>query len=217
MTTYANPGAIGNVVTVTKIESTWGNAIRDRVVQNFVNAAARDAAITSPVVGMMCCILDGSGVLQLQQYAGATDGWRQPWNEDWGFLGRASATSTQSTVTTIADLTSLTVAFTAVANRRYKVKVNVLISSTVAADGMLLTLADGSNNAKQGWNPTAPAANAAVSLSPEFVVTGLAAGAQTLKLRLSRSSGTGSLASSASSSVVAEILVYDDGPNGAQS
>lgn len=54
-TVYTDPGAIGNVVATTgKGESTWANAMRDRVVHHFSSAAARDTAIPSPTAGMMC-------------------------------------------------------------------------------------------------------------------------------------------------------------------
>jgi hypothetical protein len=44
---------LDTVIPNTIIESDWGNDVADRVVGRFANAAERDAAITSPVSGMI--------------------------------------------------------------------------------------------------------------------------------------------------------------------
>jgi hypothetical protein len=44
---------IDTVLPGTVIESDWGNAVADRVVGRFANTTERDAAITSPVSGMI--------------------------------------------------------------------------------------------------------------------------------------------------------------------
>src|SRR5262245_38149282 len=49
---------IPDVVPDELIESAWGNSIRDRTVTPFANAAARDAAITTPKTGMVCWLTD---------------------------------------------------------------------------------------------------------------------------------------------------------------
>jgi hypothetical protein len=57
VTTYADPGAIADVVgTSGRIEATWGNAVRDRLVHRFASTASRDAAIPSPTEGMVCYV-----------------------------------------------------------------------------------------------------------------------------------------------------------------
>lgn len=221
MTTYANPGPIADVVATSgRVESTWGNAMRDRIVNSFASTASRDtfyASVNGGVIkeGQFCYVAYTGAGTGLLQYCGAVDGWRQPWNSDWGSVGAdGTTTSTQSGITTIADLTSLTITFTAVANRRYKVTGNLYLSSNIAGDQMTLTLADGAGTAKQTWLASAPGINYLVPMTPVFVVLGLAAGATTLKFRLTRSSGSGSLASSAGAAFVASIGVSDDGPNG---
>lgn len=166
----------------------------------------------SPVVGDSLFETDTGKFLQWQS---STTGWTPPWNSDFGNMGSATATTNQATITTIADLTSLTVTFTAIGNRRYKVRGNLLISGTIALDQWTLTLADGSNAVKQTWIATVAAANEVKPITPEFVVTGLAAGSQTLKFRLAKTSGTGSAASNAGAAFIAGISVDDDGSNGA--
>lgn len=204
----AYPGYVATVATGGPVQKDWGNAIRDRALQVFADTTTRDAAIPSPLVGQLCYI--GTTGLLLQ-YAGAVDGWRAPWNTDWGNVGAATATSTQSGITTITDLTSLTVTFTAVANRRYKVWGTVFLGNSSAVQNTL-TLADGSNVVKQTWAVNIPVINNVIPLTPTFVVLGLAAGSTTLKFRLSAPSGAAS--SNASATLIANISVDDDGPNG---
>jgi hypothetical protein len=133
---------------------------------------------SSPSVGDSLFETDTGKFLQ---YQSATTGWTPPWNSDFGNMGSGSTPTTQSGITTIADLTSLTVTFTAIANRRYKVTGNLHLSNTTATDGCVLTLADGSNAVKNTWVVDSATANQVVPVTPYFIVTGLAAGSQTLK------------------------------------
>lgn len=164
----------------------------------------------SPAVGDSVFETDTGKFLQWQS---ATTGWTPPWNSDFGNMGSGSTTVTQGGITTIADLTSLTVTFTAIGNRRYKVRGTLFLSNTTATDGFTLTLANGAGTALQTWQGTSPTANAVAIVTPEFVVKGLAAGSQTLKFRLTNVTG-GTVASSAGAALVAEITVDDDGSNG---
>jgi microcystin-dependent protein len=49
---------IPDVVTGETIEAVWGNQIRDRTITPFPNAAARDAAIPAPKIGMTVWLTD---------------------------------------------------------------------------------------------------------------------------------------------------------------
>jgi len=99
MTTYANPGGIADVPpSPNKVESTWGNAIRDRVVNNYASAAARDAAIPTPVIGQSCvCIISDTPTFII--YQGATTGWTPPWNTAWGEVASVVVQTTQASIT----------------------------------------------------------------------------------------------------------------------
>lgn len=216
MTTYPNPGAIADVVTNNKIESTWGDAIRDRVVQNFATAAARDAAITSPVVGQMCCILSGTGQLQFLQYMGATDGWRPPWNLPWGVVAEADVNSNQGTFTADTDITGLTVTFTAFANRRYRITASTSPSSSVAADIVSMTLKDGTSTQLNIWRQTISATGQSFALAGEHTeVPG--AGSITRKISMARVAGTGNITNNAAATHLSQLCVEDIGPIGNQS
>jgi hypothetical protein len=55
---------IANVVSGEPVESSWGNAIRDRTVQRYVDATARAASVGFPQAGMLSW-LDNPGQLDL--------------------------------------------------------------------------------------------------------------------------------------------------------
>lgn len=101
--------------------------VRDQTVQVFTNSASRSAAITSPTRGLVSLLTDTG---EVEWYYGATTGWRPPWGKAWGVvtataggtsgLGYVLNTATQNITTTETALTSMTVTFTAVANRLYR-------------------------------------------------------------------------------------------------
>jgi len=53
VTTYPDPGPVGDIIDGTREEATWANAIRDRTVQRFTSASDRGSYITSPTGGMV--------------------------------------------------------------------------------------------------------------------------------------------------------------------
>ena len=209
MTTYANPGAVDDVVTATAIETTWGNAIRDRVIQNFANTTARDAAITSPVLGMHCYVA-GVG---LQQYCGATALWQKPWYMPWGFISKSNVTASQLAVTS-SVITNSDLTWTAIANRwyRYAIHVPMVIQNTstglaklaIQLDTVALTVAlDRSLVATERF-----------PVNAEAVFT-VAAGSHTIRSQVATSAGTIDITSSATTDPgFAQYALYDMGPNG---
>jgi hypothetical protein len=94
--------------------------------------------------------------------------------------------------TTLTDVTGASVAFTAVANRGYKVSFSALVGKTGSNGQVDVTLADGSNNALQ--NLFIDVANGEFAIfSLDYLVTTLTAGAQTLKIRAKLSTAGGTL------------------------
>lgn len=65
---------IPDVVPDQLIESAWGNTIRDRTITPFANAAARDAAITTPKAGMTVWLSDHQCVSRYTGSAWTLDG-----------------------------------------------------------------------------------------------------------------------------------------------
>lgn len=212
--TIANPGAVSTVVAAGKVASDWGNAIRDRVVNNFATAADRDAAIASPVVGQMACIDNAAGcTLALLQYVGATDGWRAPWNLPWGVIGVAAATSAQTGISAVTDLTGLTVTWTAVANRYYKATAQVVVEQMTGAGAPSIIIANGAGTQLNQNQTSEPAGSDFVGLQCITYLTGLSAGSQTIKVRCQTTANTVNTASAAT--LPAVLIIEDMGPNGA--
>lgn len=220
----AFPGYVPDVHAADALDPAWGNAIRDRAPQVFTTQATLTAGVTVPQVGQSAVLTVGTGAFTLQAapglyvYAGATDGWRPPWNLPWGPVAPvAQATANQATISAIVDLTSLSVTFTAIANRRYKVTANVLIVGTTLGDTFGLTLADAANTVLQlrngGTGPTA-ATQIPVTLTLD-TVTPAVAGSYTFKLRLARAAGSGTFTSLAGATFPAQLTVEDIGPAGA--
>jgi hypothetical protein len=107
-------GWIPDVVPDQVIASAWGNQIRDRTVTPFANAAARNAAIVAPVVGM-ATFLDDTNALEV--YDGAL------WRPVVGIGSRIGyAAVTAADVTQGASATVATISITPATNRLVKIE-----------------------------------------------------------------------------------------------
>jgi subtilase family serine protease len=148
------------------------------------------------------------------QYYSAAAVWRRPWNMPWGVVGYVSNTSsTQSITTSEADLTSLTVTITAVANRFYKISAKVGISTNTSAHTTTIRIyADGS--AVDGTSGSrSSASNGFLStITPVAYATGLAAGSRIIKLRALVDLDT---STARYSTETAYLIVEDIGPSSA--
>lgn len=131
--------------------------------------------------------------------------------------GYAQITADQTTITTEADITSLTVTFTAVSSRRYRTSfvLDVSAQTSLPASGeyMRIHITDGSNTHKAEVTSAAPAAiDNRVTVYGSVVETGLS-GSTTRKLRAERGDGSGDAMSVlAAAARPAYILVEDIGP-----
>lgn len=102
------------------IQASWANAnVRDQVVTPFGTPGARDAAITSPVNGMVAALTTNTVAegLSMRNSAGK---WALPWNMPWGRLG-IGYTDTNTVLLSNAggeQVCLTTSAITTVANRR---------------------------------------------------------------------------------------------------
>jgi hypothetical protein len=134
--------------------------------------------------------------------------------------GYAQATSNQTTITTTADATSLTVTWTAVSSRRYRISwaINLSVTGADITGDAFVYCTDGSNNVKGSIIQTITAGEAAddvvyANLSSFTTETGLS-GSTTRKIRVAfveyAGGNTATLVASATSP--AHILVEDIGP-----
>lgn len=162
----------------------------------------------SPIEGMQIYETDTDRQLV---YTTATTTWRQPWNMPWGRLGHATSTTTQASLSTEADVTGMTVTWTAVANRYYKIT-GFLLPQTTGAITVNGFITDAANTHISGIALTYPGAGFGNLhlVSAPFAVS---SGSVTYKLRISTASGTASTYCGAGQPHI--MIVEDVGPSGA--
>jgi hypothetical protein len=98
------------------------NYLMTQSVMYFASTAARDAAITSPVAGMVAFIDSNDANEGLYVYHGATGGWRKGpgWNAPWGYVGNGILSSASAYTSGTAWGAAFTISLSSlVANRRY--------------------------------------------------------------------------------------------------
>jgi hypothetical protein len=127
-----------------------------------------------------------------------------------GVVAYAEVVANQTPITTVVDVTGCSVTFTAVTGRCYKVTGSLFPQSSVAADVIRMQITDAANAIKQLADVSVAAANAPVSLQRSWVTTTLS-GSTTLKLRLGRQVGTGTVLNAAAGVWPSFILVEDMG------
>ena len=127
-----------------------------------------------------------------------------------GFVSRTSGDI--SLTTTRADLTGLTVTFTPVTGRLYRVSFNAFISNVGTAQGYNFQITDGSNVWKQSANIYIGASQAS-TLAMSVVLSGLS-GSTTLKMRGSAGTTGGGLVAASNGNEAAAVFVVEDiGPS----
>lgn len=129
-----------------------------------------------------------------------------------GKVAWSEASGTQGSITnTEVDVTGVTVTWSASAERRYKITFGFEISSTVAADVYIVKLTDNTNVSIVRATESFNVGGVAQSGLMVATFTGLS-GAITRKLRVVRSSGSGTISlNGTSDSKKAFILVEDIG------
>lgn len=148
MTTYADPGAIADVVgggSPGRMEATWGNAIRSRVVNRFATTSDRDSAITSPTDGM-CAYVTATHTLYVHN--GTT--WRaydveaQTYTPTWTQTATITKTVTQADYSRDGDWCSVAVALAATSGGTAATAVVVTTPVTAsAAPGAVMPVGSG--------------------------------------------------------------------------
>lgn len=131
----------------------------------------------------------------------------------WGVLGYVAVTTSQTGITTITDLTSLTLTVTLTANRYVRTSLYIpQAANTNANNNNACYITDGSNNIKQISTFTIDAANGAGPI-PVFLIETTTAGSFTRKARAACTGGAMSIA--ASGTQPNYLMIEDIGPSGA--
>jgi hypothetical protein len=164
---------------------------------------------TSPPEGMAIYETDTDKVLV---YTTATTGWQPPWNLPWGRVGSNTGTATTNIGTSDVDLSNMSVSWSAVQNRRYRVSVQatIIAPSTGTDCNVFLSITDGSNVVQ---TTAAQTAGLLLSYSPMTVVDIFSyTSAAATVFRKARARVSASSSNSVYLSHVPTILVEDIGP-----
>lgn len=123
----------------------------------------------------------------------------------WGLVagGFAVATSNQAGILATADLTSLSVTFTATSTRYYKTSIKLHVQQLTAGGDPFAIIADGANVQKESIGGSATT-NQYVNLCFFLIETGLS-GSITRKLRAGTSAGTITALGAANSPMIISV------------
>ena len=182
-------------------------------VAPFTSTTARSQFIPTPYDGQGAYLNTGTSAEGVYWYNGTE--WRAPWNMPWGIVGVGTKTSNQTGIVSSAvDVSSLSVSWTAVANRYYRTTVIIPVFSQITSNGIVnLHITDGTPTTKQSVNLQATAGTD-VNIQA-FVVESNITGSPTRKARILTTGGSGTI--TATSTNVPTIIVEDVGPSGAPS
>jgi len=159
----------------------------------------------SPFEGQMIYETDTDKVLV---YNGTA--WYPNWNTAWGQVGYVSKTSDTNLTTTTVDITGLSITWTAISGRIYKISFDT-IARTSAAGNIYInaTVTDSSNTIKKYFRNGASSTDFRFSLSGFLYETGLS-GSTTRKMRSDCSASTAML--EAGAAYPTQFIVEDIGP-----
>ena len=147
-------------------------------------------------------------------YAGATAGFRPPWNLPWGRVAHTKITAVAGGYTgTAVDVTGLTASVSQVAGRRYRIQVHLEVSSSQVTDIGLLTVT-GSDNVAIARAVPYFAHGGAHTVTLTHVEDASSTATVTRKCRYNRAIGSGTHQIEASSQFPCTILIEDIGPTG---
>lgn len=205
------------LVSGTNITSSWANAsVRDQTVTPFASTAARSAAITAPVTGMVSTLTTNDATEGPYQYTSAGQ-WSLPWALPWGRVAGASRTTGQTfNSTTFQDFNGFTsITVTTRARRRLQLIVSVPWYAGLANTQLVINIVNVSGVVQIGqWSATASAVNDTQTITGvvEFVTTGTS---QEFKVQGKVAGASQSATTNVASTFPAWFTINDVGPSGA--
>lgn len=185
----------------------WNTYVRNRLVNYFTSTANRDAEVTAPTEGMVAYTADTD---TFWYYSGSA--WLALMKPSYGrgYVTQATKTGVQSGVTTVTDVTGLSISFTAEASRRYRISLTGMVASNTSNDSVQLQITNASNTVLNFGIFPCPSNGYSVSAAVEyFVVPG--AGSVTYKARILRNTGSGSVIFDSGTTYPAYLTAQDIG------
>lgn len=131
-------------------------------------------------------------------------------NENLGVMGRATKTANQGSITTIADVTGLSVTFNATTTRLYKMTAKGLILSSTLDDVCQMAITDSSNNIVAWGAMTSRSTGFGADITAMALVSGIS-GSVTYKVRAARQGGAGTVTFVSGTTNPAYLIVEDIG------
>lgn len=126
-------------------------------------------------------------------------------------MGYAQITADQTGITTVADVTGLSVTWTAISSRVYLLTANVSVTSSVADDRLGVYISDSGGTQKAArFSNGIRIATRELGMIVQYRVTGLT-GSVTYKVRAERTAGTGTMTVFGSASSASFFHVQDVG------
>jgi len=205
---YVTLSTLHNPTTGTAPPATWGDQINDNDEYLHLRGPYICTAATrpgSPFQGQVIYETDTGSELM---YYGATTTWKPRWNQPWGYIGRNASSTSQTSISSETDLTGLSVTWTAVTGRIYRItlQVRVLQNTSTGANEAKIT-----NSANTLQNKSTVSLTAASAFTHNiFAFVTPSSGSVTYKGRLSTTAGTTDTV--LSSTQQAEFVVEDMGP-----
>jgi len=194
----------------------WNADVRDQTIVPFASTAARDSAISSPVVGMLEYIRSND-ITEGFTSRNSAGQWRLPWNMPWGVQQVSnSAVATNSGVSGAYLDVGTSVTWTAVLRRWYKFTYSATRVSSPASSVLQVNATDGAGTVVLN-GPVTQGSTVAVEtpISFSWHEFAIAAGSTTRKIRAANSTAAASVFQVGSFSSV--LIVEDMGPSGAPS
>jgi hypothetical protein len=197
-------GTTDNVLRVVGGLPTWGlNPVSDLV-------AAKGDLVAGTAADTMAAVTVGANGTFLTADSAQAAGVKWTNALPLGRLGQSVATANSTNFTTTAlDMLSLT--WTAVTGRRYRLRGTGLFQSDTSDDLVRMTLTDSSNVIVQIGQTAKLLANQAASIEAEIELFGLTAGSVTYKMRAVRQAGSGTCIRVSGAGFPAQLTVDDIG------
>lgn len=143
---------------------------------------------------------------------------RPPWNIGWGEVARTKSTADQANAdSTEHEITGVATAFTAVANRRYRIRFRgTFTSGTTSSQNMTLKIKDNTTLIEEGVQSRMPTDTTALTAQYSHEVeTTLTAGSHTIRVTQQATNSAGITARGTIGSLI--VTVDDMGPTGSPS
>lgn len=203
---YADLDSIFTPASGTAVTAAVWNQLHDNLDYLFERGPYICTAGTRPGSPFQGQVIYETDTGYLLQYYGATTGWMPPWRTPWGLYGAAEGTTAQTGISAITDLTSMSLTWTAVANRRYHITGQVRANKDTNVGAVTLTLRTSGGTVLQEDTAALDVTNITIAGLHIDKMWTPSAGSQTVKLSLSATSANASTTCASTRPLTLEVV-----------